>query len=177
MKIWILFVCILFTIPTVAFSETNQQTQTAEKQKIAKPAKEKVKTNTDEFTTLVADYYKAWNTLDLQNPAKYYAKEPGLIFFDIAPLQYKGWNEYQAGVKKLLDGFTSFKLIPNDDLVVTRKGKVAWMTLTFRISGKQKTGPAMELDCRHTAIWEKRKGNWLIVHEHVSAPLPPMTAK
>ena len=32
-------------------------------------------------------------------------------------------------------------------------------------------GKAMELDIRHTAIWEKRGGKWLIVHEHVSAPL------
>jgi ketosteroid isomerase-like protein len=30
----------------------------------------------------------------------------------------------------------------------------------------------MEVDGRHTAIWEKRGAKWLIVHEHVSAPLP-----
>jgi ketosteroid isomerase-like protein len=34
-----------------------------------------------------------------------------------------------------------------------------------------KDGKAMDLDVRHTAIWEKRGGKWLIVHEHVSAPL------
>jgi hypothetical protein len=31
--------------------------------------------------------------------------------------------------------------------------------------------PALDLECRHTAIWEKRGAKWLIVHEHVSAPL------
>ncbi len=30
----------------------------------------------------------------------------------------------------------------------------------------------MELDCRRTAIWETRDAKRLIVHEHVSAPLP-----
>jgi ketosteroid isomerase-like protein len=30
----------------------------------------------------------------------------------------------------------------------------------------------MEVDGRHTAIWEKHGGKWLIAHEHLSAPLP-----
>jgi len=38
-----------------------------------------------------------------------------------------------------------------------------------------KIGTAMEIDCRHTAIWEKLRGKWLIVHEHVSAPIPTGT--
>jgi hypothetical protein len=56
----------------------------------ATSAKEKVKPNPVEFTTIIAEYYKAWNTLDLQKPAKYYDKDPNLVFYDIAPLQYKG---------------------------------------------------------------------------------------
>ena len=44
--------------------------------------------------------------------------------------------------------------------------------MTFHLSAKPKAGGDMEIDCRHTAIWEKRDGKWLIVHEHVSAPLP-----
>jgi len=174
MKNCIFILCILFTIPTITFSQSKPQTQTTENEKIAKPtaAKEKVKPNTDEFTTLISDYYKAWNTLNLQNPAKYYAKDPDLVFYDVAPLQYKGWKEYEAGATKLFADFSTFKLIPGNDLKVTRRGKVAWTTLTFHLSGKQKNGTAMELDCRHTAIWEKRKANWLVVHEHVSAPLP-----
>jgi ketosteroid isomerase-like protein len=45
------------------------------------------------------------------------------------------------------------------------------MTLTFHLSFTLKTGEAMEIDCRHTAIWVNRRGKWLIVHEHISAPL------
>jgi ketosteroid isomerase-like protein len=169
MKNCIIILCILFTIPAFSYAQSKAQPQTA--------AKGKVKPNTDEFTTIIAEYYKAWNTLDLQNPAKYYDKDPSLVFYDIAPLKYQGWNEYQAGVKKLLADFSTFKLIPGNDLTVTRRGRVAWTTLTFHISGKQKNGTGMELDCRHTVIWEKQKGNWSIVHEHVSAPIPPAPAK
>jgi len=35
-----------------------------------------------------------------------------------------------------------------------------------------KAGGSLVIDGRHTAVWEKRNGKWLIVHEHLSAPLP-----
>ena len=114
------------------------------------------------------------STYFVKFPAKYYAKDADLIFYDIAPMKYNGWAEYKAGVMKaFFDTITSGKLTPNiNDLKVTRRGNVAWTTLTFHLSGKPKAGGSMELDARHTAIWEKRGGHWLIVHEHISVPLP-----
>jgi hypothetical protein len=55
-------------------------------------------------------------------------------------------------VTKLFADFNTFKLIPGNDLKATRKGKVAWTTLTFRISGKKKNGTAMELDGRRSNL-------------------------
>lgn len=126
-----------------------------------------------EFKTMIDHYYTAWSTLDPDKAAKYYAKDPDLPFFDVAPLKYKNWAEYRAGViKAFTETMSSGKLTPNDDLKVTQRGNVVWTTVTFHLSATPKTGGAMEVDCRHTAIWEKRGGKWLIVHEHVSVPLP-----
>lgn len=126
-----------------------------------------------EFKTMIDQYYTAWSTLDPDKAAKFYAKDADLPFFDVAPLKYKNWADYRGGViKAFTETMSSGKLTPNDDLKVTQRGTVVWTTLTFHLSAKPKTGGAMELDCRHTAIWEKRGGKWLIVHEHVSAPLP-----
>ncbi|HJZ97127.1 MAG TPA: nuclear transport factor 2 family protein [Candidatus Solibacter sp.] len=125
-----------------------------------------------EFKAMIDQYYDAWSKLSTDAPAKYYAKDSDCVFFDVAPLKYKGWAEYKAGVQKnFFDNAVSAKLTPNDDLKVTRRGTVVWTSLTFHISVKNKTGPGLEMECRHTAIWEKRGGKWLIVHEHVSAPL------
>lgn len=44
----------------------------------------------------------------------------------------------------------------------------AWTTVTCHLSLKQKDGNTVEVDGRHTAIWEKRRDEWLIVHEHLS---------
>lgn len=127
----------------------------------------------NEFKKMIDEYYTAWSTLNPDNAAKYYAKDADIVFYDVAPLKYNSWSEYKAGViKAFTETMSSGKLTPNDDLQVTRRGNIVWTTVTFHLSAKPKTGGAMEVDCRHTAIWEKRGGQWLIVHEHVSAPLP-----
>ena len=127
-----------------------------------------------QFKAKITQYYAAWSTLDPDKAAGYYAKDANIVFYDIAPLKYNGWQEYKEGVKK---NFTeqvvsgSGSLTPKDDLKITRRGNIVWTTVTFHLSGKLKAGGAMELDARHTAIWELRGGQWLIVHEHVSTPL------
>ena len=127
-----------------------------------------------EFRKLIEEYYADWSKLSTETPAKYYAKDADLIFYDIAPMKYTSWKEYSAGVQKnFFDTATSGKLTPNmNDLKITRRGDVAWTTVTFHLSVTPKTGNPLELDARHTAIWERRGGRWLIVHEHVSVPLP-----
>ena len=126
-----------------------------------------------DFAALIKGYYEAWNSHDAEKAGKFYAKDAGLVFYDVAPLKYNSWAEYQEGVKKnFFDQITSGTLTPKDDLKVTQRGKIAWTTVTFHLSVKFKAGEApMEADCRHTAIWEKINNKWLIVHEHVSAPL------
>ena len=67
----------------------------------SQPRKAAVKPAPDaEFKKLIAEYYKAWSSMNPNNASKFYAKDAGLVFFDIAPMQYHGWDEYKAGVMK-----------------------------------------------------------------------------
>jgi ketosteroid isomerase-like protein len=127
-----------------------------------------------EFKTLIDQYYAAWSTLNPDNAAKFYATDADLVFYDIAPLKYNNWAEYKEGVKKAFtETMSSGKLTPKDDLKVNQRGNLVWTTVTFHLSAQPKAGgAALEVDGRHTAIWEKRGGKWVIIHEHVSAPLP-----
>jgi ketosteroid isomerase-like protein len=133
---------------------------------------QETKSNDLDFKALIDRYCSAWSSLDPNNAAPLYAKDADLVFYDIAPLKYSGWAEYDQGVRKVLGGFETLKLTPNSDLKVTRRGNIAWTTVTHHLSAKLKGGGPMESDVRQTAIWEKRSGKWLIVHEHFSAPLP-----
>lgn len=128
--------------------------------------------DTSEFKTMIKHYWEAWSTLNPDNAASMYAKETDAVFFDLAPLKYNGWEEYKAGVKKVFAGSASATIVPNDDLKVTRRGNIAWTSNTFHGTIHEKDGKNTEVTGRHTAIWEKRGAHWIIVHEHVSAPLP-----
>ena len=126
----------------------------------------------DEFKTLIDGYWAAWSTLDPSKAAPMYDQSASAVFFDIAPLKYTGWKEYEDGVKKVFANAVSAKFAANDDLKSTRRGNLAWTSGTFHGAVQQKDGTTMNLVGRHTAIWEKRGAKWIIVHEHVSAPLP-----
>jgi ketosteroid isomerase-like protein len=126
-----------------------------------------------DFKALHAKVDAAWESLKAENAAPYYAHDSGLVFYDAAPLKYDGWAAYRDGAQKLfLDGATSLKFNVNDDLKVMHRGKIAWTTRTMHLVANMKQGKPVEFDCRDTCIWENRGGKWLIVHEHVSAPLP-----
>ena len=124
----------------------------------------------DDLKPLVQKYWRAWQAgPDQAEPL--YAKDAGLVFYDLEPLKYEGWSQYKAGVgPNILAKFASVAFTVNDDVKTTRRGNVAWTTATVKGDGALKGGTPVHVVIRHTAIWERRGNDWLIVHEHVSVP-------
>jgi ketosteroid isomerase-like protein len=123
------------------------------------------------FRKLIDSYCAAWSTGTAEAPAKFYAKEEGLVFYDVAPFSYHSWKEYHDGVEKeFLEGASEIKLTAGKDLKVSRRGTVAWTTVPMHLFEKSKDGKTTEMDLRYTGIWEKRGGSWVLVHEHLSTP-------
>jgi hemoglobin len=129
-----------------------------------------------DFKALMRKELDAWETLDPTKVAAFYAKDADNTFFDLAPLKYKGWAEYEEGAKKVLADFASVKFTINDDAQVHQHGNLGWATATFHADFVTKSGGKEPMDARWTLVWEKRGKDWLIVHEHVSVPLPPAAA-
>jgi ketosteroid isomerase-like protein len=128
--------------------------------------------NEQAVRALVPRIVASWETFDLTKIERYYARDPDLTYFDLAPLKYNNWAEYRATVPKVLfDPNSSLKLKVNDDLRVHSRGSLAWATFTFGADVTAKQGATSHLEGRWTMVLEKRGTNWLVVHEHVSAPL------
>lgn len=128
--------------------------------------------DTANFRKLVNDYCASWSTLDPDKAAKFYAKDADLVFYDVAPFSYHGWKEYREGVQKnLFANMVSGSLTAGKDLKVTRRGMIAWTTVSMHFTEKTKDGKSAEAEIRYTGIWEKRGASWVLVHEHLSAPL------
>jgi ketosteroid isomerase-like protein len=58
------------------------------------------------------------------------------------------------------------------DATVHITGNTAWATALYHGVGKKKDGSKDDvMHIRVTNIWEKRAGQWVIVHEHASVPM------
>jgi ketosteroid isomerase-like protein len=154
---WILYVLIAFFGGLLTFAGARAQQRA---------------TDDATFRKLIDGYCAAWSSGDPNNAAKYYAKQDGLVFYDLAPFSYSGWKEYDAGVRKeLLDQMLSGSLTAGKELKVIRHGNIAWTTVPMHFSAKMKDGKAIDTPVRYTGIWEKKGKTWVLVHEHLSAPL------
>ncbi len=139
----------------------SAQTRKSAKKMAAAPAPDK---------PYLQKIWDGWSTLDPANTAKFYAMGPH-VFFDIAPLKYNSWDEYEKGVKGVLAGYKSAKFTVNDDAEIHPHGDLAWATATVAFEMDQKTGKVEMGNMRWTAVFENEGGKWMIVHEHVSVPM------
>jgi len=136
----------------------------------AKPASKKSIAPSAPDKAHLQKIWDGWNTLDAANQAKFYA-EGQHTFFDVEPLKYNSWAEYSQGVKGLADAYKSARFTVNDDLAIHPHGDLVWATSTIAYELTTKAGKVNMGNFRWTAIFENQGGQWLIVHEHVSAPM------
>ena len=113
----------------------------------------------------------AWASMDVSKPAPFYAKDAGLVFYDIAPRKFTGWAEYEKTIRDMFKTVRSLRMKVNDDAQVRVVGTVAWATATIDGEMVGTDGSKTILDGRWTSVWERRPSGWLIVHEHFSMPM------
>jgi ketosteroid isomerase-like protein len=154
------FLLVSFCLLALALSSSAQMKKSP-MQKPAGPAPDRA---------FIQKIWDGWSTLDPANVAQYYATGPH-TYFDIAPLKYGSFDEYQTGVKAVLAGYKSAKFTVNDDLAVHPHGDLVWATATIAEQMTTKAGKVEMGNFRWTAIWENVDGQWLVVHEHVSEPV------
>lgn len=155
-----LFLLVAFTIPGLT-QQHGKRTKASAHAAAATKTPDKA---------LMDAIWAGWSSGNLANVAKYYAKGPH-VFYDITPLKYDSWAQYEKGVAQVLGEFQSMQATVNNDAQIHRHGNLAWGTATVHHLDVMKNGSKREGDFRWTVIWEKSGAEWLIVHEHVSAPL------
>jgi len=114
--------------------------------------------------------WDGWNALDASKQSGFYVQGKHM-FFDVAPVKYTSWAEYEAGVAKEFADYKGAKFVVNDDAEIHTSGDHAWAAATVKADMTRKSGKVEMLTMRWTAIFQRENGKWLIVHEHVSAPM------
>jgi len=155
------FFTVLLCLIALALCGAAQTKKASSKKMAAGPAPDKA---------YMQKIWDGWATLDPANVAQYYATGPH-TFFDIAPLKYNNWEEYQTGVKNVIADVKSAKFTVNDDAAVHPHGDLVWGTATIKEEMTHKNGKIDMGNFRWTVVWEDQDGKWLIAHEHVSLPV------
>jgi len=120
--------------------------------------------------TAVIDAYRIG---DYQAMGQYYAPEVTMVPSDYAP-PIQGWTEAAGRYQQMQAQLGRIELIRENTRIV-RRGNFAWAVYQWRFGalvGRQN----MAALGHTTLVLEKRKGRWLIVHNHSSAlaaPSPP----
>jgi ketosteroid isomerase-like protein len=126
-----------------------------------------------EIREQIDELAEAIRDADLESLKPLYA--PEVVSFDVGPrLQDVG---AEANFKNWIAAFTQFERplsVEIRDIKITVGGDVAFGHSFNRLSGTLQNGPrAAGFWVRATYCFRKIDGNWLIAHDHVSAPLDP----
>ena len=122
------------------------------------------------------EYSKAWTT-DAEEPnwskiEQLYADEDLLHYDAVTPHSFAKVSEMKTAFAQMREtlGMKSLRLRVRDDLNVFRRGDLVWTTVLQDIIARLESGKELKFVQRQTGIWEKRNGNWVMIHEHLSAP-------
>jgi uncharacterized protein (TIGR02246 family) len=138
-----------------------------------------VPTKADDETQIRArldDWAKAARAKDIDAVMSHYA--PDVVAFDaIAALQFKGAEAYRKHWEACLtmcSGPTTFEIHHPD---ITARDDVAFGHYLCRCGGTGPDGKEHIGWMRATVCFRKTNGEWVIVHEHFSAPFDPQSGK
>jgi ketosteroid isomerase-like protein len=101
-----------------------------------------------------------------------------LIVFDlIPPRQYTGWDAYRKDWAGVIAGCADSPKFEITDLAITAESKLAFSHSIQHFACTDAKGNKLEMTMRATDAYRKIKGKWVIVHEHLSAPIDLASGK
>ena len=115
-------------------------------------------------------FIAAFKAKDIDAIMRGYVPDQTLFVFDVVPpRQYvaaayrKDWQEFRH-----FDGPITVEL---SELAIATDHSLAYGHCIQRVVGTDKQGKKIDLTVRVTDVYKKIKGNWLVIHEHVSVPV------
>ena len=133
-----------------------------------------------DFQRRIDEYGKLWTMtdgkIDLTAIDRFYAPDADVIIFDFAPPGVShSWATHRRGLEReLFSKLLRNRFVPRQDVTLKLVGdNVGITTFTFDYENQAKDGQQFKLTGRQTNVWERRGGNWIIVHEHGS-PVPTL---
>ena len=131
------------------------------------PAKPMSDTKGKDKETLVSIVKEITESMTGAQSTRHWAEDA--LWFDIPPFASRGIQPALKFFDKVFASFQSCKIdILETDAVVT--GNMGLVCTIQRVSVVLKTGDAKRLVVRETDCFERRNGEWKLIHQHASVP-------
>ena len=127
-------------------------------------------TEEEKIEAVLAAVIEAYRAGDYTAMGQYYAPDVTMVPGDYNP-PVAGWAEAEARYRQTHANLGGIELV-RENTRIARRGNFAWAVYQWRFAallGKEGVAAVGHT----TLILEKRRGHWLIVHNHTSALMPP----
>jgi ketosteroid isomerase-like protein len=118
-----------------------------------------------EIHSFLDSFVKSLADRDLEKIGACYSQQPGLVVYWNSQ-EFQGWEAVQTHWQKALDEMGGAKWTLSDSDVHVF-GRFAWVTAKYHRESLEQ-GKPLRQDNHVTFVLEKRRAQWLILHEHVS---------
>lgn len=124
----------------------------------------------EKIEALIEAVVEAYRTGDYAAMGQYYAPDVTVVPGDYNP-PVEGWDQVQARYQQAYNALGPVEMIRENTRIERRKN-FAWAVYQWRFGAVR--GKESVVAWGHTTlVLEKRRGRWLIVHNHTSALVPP----
>lgn len=97
---------------------------------------------------------------------------PDVVMFPAyGQFKVEGLDLARDAWKSLYDTFATITRCEWSERRYHASGNQGWMTCLWYLEGTNSDGQSLQLVLRVTRHYENRRGRWLVVHEHISAPM------
>ena len=117
-------------------------------------------------------FVAAFKAKDLDAIMKAYAPGQALVVFDVVPpRQYVGAAAYRKDWRTFLGSLDGPVTVELTDLDVGVDRNLAYSHSIQHVTGSDKQGKKLDMTLRVTDVYQRIRGRWLVIHEHVSVPV------
>ena len=118
-------------------------------------------------------FNEAWKARDLAFVRSYYAHDPDMLLF-FERRQLRGWDK----VETLYENMFAHALAGSvkstySNVDAMANGDFAYVAANFHLQVTNPEGEESTDEGRVTVVFERRGGNWVVVHRHTSFQAPP----
>jgi len=115
----------------------------------------------------------AWKARDMAFVRSYYAHDPDMLLF-FERRQLRGWDKVETLYENMFAHALAGSVKSNySNVDAMANGDMAYVAANFHLQVTDPEGEESTDEGRVTVVFERRGGNWVVVHRHTSFQAPP----